>query len=76
MKNDGMKWAYTFFLLLLTVGWAAFCVIIVSRALAQPTAHNTLEVAGVSALLGALIAWCGNVNQYWFRKKPTKEDDK
>jgi len=69
MKPEWMKWVYTFFLLIATIGWAVFCVIIVRNALTAPTQLGILEVAGVTVLLGALIAWNANVNQYWFRKK-------
>lgn len=68
MLADKMKWVYTFFLLLVTIGWAAFCVFVAKEAMASPTATGILEVAGVTVLLGALIAWNANVNQYWFRK--------
>lgn len=69
MKGDGMKWAYTFFLMLLTIGWAAFCVVTIKDALAMPTQQNVLEVAGVTVLLGALISWNALIVQFWFRKK-------
>lgn len=71
--SDKAKWVYTFFLLLVTIGWAAFCVITIRDAVTTPTSTSVLEVAGVTVLLGALIAWNGNVNQYWFRKKPKDE---
>lgn len=64
-----MKWVYTFVLMAVTVGWAVFSVIVVAGALAEPTALSVLEASGTSVLLGALIAWNANVNQFWFRKK-------
>ena len=67
--DDKAKWVYTYVLLLVTIGWAVFCVLTIKNALATPTQLSVLEVAGVTVLLGALIAWNANVNQYWFRKK-------
>jgi len=75
MKKDIVKWIYTFFLLTATIGWSAFCVLTIKSALSAPTQQNVLEVAGVTVLLGALITWCGNVNQYWFRKKDPPADN-
>ena len=71
--RDLAKWIYTYVLLLCTIGWAVFCVIIIKNATATPTSTSVLEVAGVTVLLGALIAWNANVNQYWFRKKTPTE---
>ena len=71
--NAKLKWAYTFFLLILTVAWAVFTILAVYQALANPNPINVLEASGSSVLLGAMIAWCGNVNQYWFRKKDPPE---
>ena len=73
MKSDNMKWLYTFFLLLVTVAWAVFTVIVVRNAMAAPTTTGILEASGTNVLLGALIAWNGNVNQYFFRKKGPPE---
>lgn len=64
-----MKWVYSFILLAATLGWAAFCVVIVRNAVVNPTELNVIEASGTSVLLGALITWCGTVNQHWFRKK-------
>lgn len=69
MKGDGMKWLYTFVLLAVTLGWAIFTVFTVREAIIAPEAINVIEVSGTSVLLGALIAWNANVNQFWFRKK-------
>ena len=66
-----MKWIYTFVLLGSTIFWAIYCVNTVKCAIADPTDINIMEAAGVSVLLGALIAWNGTVNQHWFRKKDT-----
>ena len=67
--NNIMKWAYTFVLLLATIGWGIFLVYVVKDTIASPNTGNIIETAGVSVLLGALIAWNGTVNQHWFRKK-------
>ena len=66
---EKMKWVYTFFLMLIMLGWAVFSVMVVMNAMADPTPASVLEASGTTVLLGALIAWNANVNQYWFRKK-------
>ncbi|KKN03033.1 hypothetical protein LCGC14_1111840 [marine sediment metagenome] len=69
-KSQALKWAYTFTLLLITMGWAVFLVFFVHRAITGvPGPLDVVGAAGVGVLLGALIAWNGNVNQFWFRKK-------
>ncbi len=70
--KEKMKWVYTFVLLLLTAGWAVYCVMVVKAAMALPTAAGVLEASGTSVFLGALIAWNANVNKHWFggEKKP------
>ena len=74
--NDKMKWLYTFFLLLVTIAWAVFSVMVVKSAIAAPTATGVLEASGTSVLLGALIGWNSLVIQFWFRKRPTNEGQK
>ncbi len=69
MQADRMKWVYTFVLLVVTLGWAVFTVLIVRSALAEPSQVGILEASGTSVLLGALISWDALVVQYWFRKK-------
>jgi len=69
MKEEYLKWAYTFILLFVTIGWAYLCLIVVRDALTLPTPINILEASGTSVLLGALIPLNVNVNQYYFRKK-------
>ena len=69
MQADRMKWFYTFVLLLVTIGWAVFTVMVVKNAQAAPSAAGILEASGTSVLLGALISWDALVVQYWFRKK-------
>ena len=76
--QERMKWLYTFFLLIVTLGWAVFLVFTVWDAITfGPEPLDVVAAAGVGVLLGALIAWNGTVNQYWFRKKgpkPLKEE--
>lgn len=74
MYDDRYKWAYTFVLLLVTIFWSVFTVFIVRDALHEPSTIGVIEASGTSVLLGALIAWNGNVNQYYFRKKPNEID--
>jgi hypothetical protein len=70
------KQRFSFFVLGVTIGWAVFSVIITKNALEQPTPSSVLEASGVNVLLGAMINWCGNVIQNWFRKsKPLEEDE-
>jgi hypothetical protein len=57
---------------MVTVGWAAFVMYMVKWTMTNPNPINVVELSGVSVLLGALIVWNGNVNQFWFRKKPPK----
>lgn len=73
-KGDLPKWVYTFFLLIATLWWARFLVVVVREAIAQPNAERILGVAGVGVLLGALITWNGVTNTYWFRKKPKDQE--
>jgi len=74
MQADKMKWAYTFVLLAVTLGWSVFTVMIVKGALAEPSEMGILEASGTSVFLGALIGWNALVIQYWFRKKAPPAD--
>jgi len=75
VNKDRWKWVYTYVLLAGTIGWARFCVTVVLKALETKADTDILAAAGVGTLLGAMIAWCANVNQFWFRKKgPTGEN--
>jgi hypothetical protein len=74
IPGDKMKWIFTFFIVSATIGWAAFLVKTVEQTMLSPTPINVLEVSGVSILLGAMINWCGNAIQFWFRKKPKGEE--
>lgn len=74
--TEKLKWAYTFTLLLLTLAWCVFLAFFVYSAITTgPEAVDVVAAAGVGVLLGALIAWNGNVNQYWFRKKSPKPEE-
>ncbi len=68
MEGDKFKQVYSFFVLAITVLWAAFCVWITYRAVSELQATDVLASAGANVLLGALLNWCGNINQYWFRR--------
>jgi len=73
--KEKMKWLYTFFLLIVMIGWAVFLVKIVMNALVAPEPIDVIGAAGVGVLLGAMIVWNGNVNKHWFggEKKPPEE---
>ena len=68
MNDEKFKQVYSFFVLGVTIGWAVFCVWITYRACAELQAVDVLASAGANVLLGALINWVGNVNQFWFRR--------
>lgn len=68
MGDDKFKQIYSLFILTVTIGWAVFCVWITYQAVSNLQATDVLASAGANVLLGALINWCGNVNQYWFRR--------
>jgi len=74
MDDKSWRWFYTFTILMVTVGWAAFVMYMVKWTMINPNPINVVELSGVSVLLGALIVWNGNVNQFWFRKKPPKDN--
>ena len=66
---DTIKWIFTFALLLVTLAWGIFCVVVVYNALQAPIeGTDVLSVAGVSAFMGALIGWNSLTIQFWFRK--------
>jgi cation transporter-like permease len=73
-SDEHWKWGYTFVLLFVTIIWAGISVFVVYRAMNQPNGLSVLEASGTSILLGALIVWNGNVNQFWFRKRPSDPD--
>jgi hypothetical protein len=75
MKDDWLKWIYTFVLLGATLGWGMFCVETVKWALINRSDADIIGTAGVGIILGLLLAMAKDVNQFWFRKskaeKPT-----
>jgi hypothetical protein len=70
MNGDKMKWVYSFVLLIITLAWAGFTVLIVRACMANPNPGLVFEASGASALTGALITWNALVVQFWFRKNP------
>ena len=68
MNDEQFKQRYSIVLLVLTLLWASFCVFITYRAITEQGTADILVTAGANVLLGALINWMGNVNQFWFRK--------
>lgn len=76
MKGDGWKWVYSFVMLIATVGWACFTMTVVRSAIAEPSVIGILEASGTNILLGALIGWNTTIVYHWFRKRPTKEEEK
>ncbi len=75
MDDSKFKFTYSILLLLLTIGWAGFCVWATYRAMDTLKDGDIIMAAGTGVLLGALINWTGNVNQYWFRKAKGKENN-
>jgi hypothetical protein len=71
MKDSTFKQLYAFVSLLSTMLWAVFCVWITFRAVITKETLNILGAAGADTLLGAMIVWHGNVNQFYFRKALT-----
>lgn len=70
-KGDIPKWVYSFFMLIMTVVWAGFCVLIIKWTMDNPTDMKILATAGVTGLMGAFITWNSTIVQFWFRKNPT-----
>ena len=75
MQDSKFKQLYAFVSLSVTIIWAAFCVWMTYRAVTDKAAVDILGTAGVNVLLGAMIAWNGNINQYFFRKAKPEESD-
>lgn len=71
--SEKMKWLYTFTLLLVTLAWAGYSVVIVRAGLLAPTPINVIEAAGTGTVLGILLTLNVNVNQHWFRKRAPKD---
>lgn len=80
MSDQNLKWIFTFFMIVVTVGWAIFSVLLVSDV-AQKVSDGTIEqidvigTAGAGTLAGALIGWDTLIIQYWFRKKPAESEN-
>ena len=74
MNDEQFKQRYSVILLAVTIAWAAFCVVLTYLAASQKSTPDILASAGANVLLGALINWMGNVNQFWFRKAKPKDD--
>jgi len=64
-----MKWVYSFVMLIVMLLWACVCLWVTWEAVQNPTSIGVIEASGTGVLLGALISWNANVNNYWFRKK-------
>jgi len=73
MTDNHFKQLYAFVLLILTILWGAFAVMVTYRAVISAEAKDVILSAGVDTLLGALIVWTGNVNQFYFRKAPEEK---
>lgn len=68
MSNDQFKQLYAVIVLVLTVSWAMFTVWMVYKAVARKEDFDIMAASGSNILLGALIAWNGNISQHYFRK--------
>jgi hypothetical protein len=74
MKGENLKWAYSFYLLTITIAWASFTVWIVRDTVNNPSPVGVLETSGATGLLGALSTWNAIVIQHWFRKRPSNTE--
>jgi hypothetical protein len=68
MKDEYFKWAYTFFLAVVTLCWGIFCIESVKWAVETKAAIDIIAASGVNVVLGILLAMWKDVNQFWFRK--------
>lgn len=68
MDPEKMKWRFAFFVVAVTVGWAAFTVWITWRAVCMANTPDIIGAAGAGVLLGAMINWAGNIVQFYFRR--------
>lgn len=74
MNDEQFKWLYAFVNLAVTVAWGVFCAWVTYRAAESKLAVDILTSAGVNVLLGAMIAWHGNIVQFFYRRaKPNGE---
>ena len=69
-KDSKFKRIYSYLMLVVLLAWGAGNIYTVYRAIDLKTSVDILAAAGASAITGALIAWNGNIVQYWFRKRP------
>ncbi len=75
MQDEKFKQIYAFVSLVITLLWAAFCVWMTYRAVMDKVTTDILAASGANVLLGALLVWNGNVNQFYYRKaKPETPD--
>jgi len=63
-----LRWSWTLFLLVVTVGWAVFCVKITLGAVESKLATDIIAASGASVVLGVLLAMLKDCNQFFFRK--------
>lgn len=68
MSNDQFKQLYALIVFLLTIAWAMFAVWMTDNALIRKEDYDIMAASGANILLGALIAWNGNIGQHYFRK--------
>ncbi len=69
MRGDRFKYIYSILLLLITVGWGAFCTWVTYKAATDKLTVDIVAATGAGVLLGGLLKMASDVNQYWFRKK-------
>lgn len=72
LKGDGPRWLYAFAMLFITVGWAAYVLQVVRWTIKEPDIANILQLAGVSAVQGALNTLLTLTVQFFFRKAPPR----
>jgi hypothetical protein len=71
-----IKWVYSFTVLAATIGWGVYTLEAIINSVDTPSAREAMGASGASFLMGALIVWNGNINQYWFRKKGPEDKPK
>lgn len=76
MDDISFKQAYSFVVLLATIGWAVFAVCMTKEALTTKEGIDILAASGTGVVLGALITWTGMTVQHWFRKKGPETEGK
>lgn len=68
MKGQIFKWAYSYLLLLATLGWGYITILSVMQALREKLDGDIIAAAGASGVMGGLMALNALVVQHWFRK--------